>query len=241
MTAPLNQFGENKHMKKFNIRVFLALAIFSMMAGTASAQFEVLSSGGDCALCLRKAGDTLTGTLAFSGSGKLATSFPIAVGSGTAVGTIDSTYKTFISGSGVGNTADTNNDALWTLTAIPANTFTANGDALVLTLSMKAGATGNNKNLGVTVGGTQVTTANTTANAVSGVVTITISRVDATHVNVFIGAAFANITLGASSINLAVADLTANTLAVVVTGASPTTGAANDMVLYSGTAQFRKN
>lgn len=161
------------------------------------------------------------------------------LGSGSASVKIDGTYATFTSATGVGNGADATDDALWTLTAIPANTFTANGDTLLLTLGMKTGATANNKRVGVTVGGTQVNTNNTSANNVTFGAVIMITRVSATAVNVFIMCS-GGVGAYGSSINMAVADLTANTLAIVVTGASPTSSAANDVVLYSGIARITK-
>ena len=160
-----------------------------------------------------------------------------SVGAGTATATVSGTYAKFVSAAGVGNGADTTDDALWTLTPIPANTFTANGDALILTLSMNFGATGNNKRIGVTVGGTQISTGTNNGSGTDIPAWIYIARVDATHVNVQITAPGI---LGAHSYNLVVANLTTNTLAVVVTGASPTTGAANDVVLYIGVAEFKK-
>ena len=178
---------------------------------------------------LATVGGTLTGPLLLS------------VGSGTTTVRAGGTYAKFVSGAGVGNGADLTNDALWTLTAIPLNTFTANGDALILTLSLAAGATANNKAMGLTVGGTSITTPVFIVNGVSFVTTATITRVDSTHVNVFLSGTPSGGTNvpPVSSVNLVVADLTANTLAVVVTGASPTTGAAGDVKLFSGVAEFK--
>lgn len=194
---------------------------------------------GPCALCLKTTGGTMTGTISFSGSGMLASATPIAIGSGTATGTLGGTYAKFSSGTGVGNGADTTDDPLWTLTSIPANTFTSNGDALILTLHFHAGATGNNKRVGVTVSSTQVNTGTLTYNNIPFIATIMIVRVDSTHVNVLL-AITGNTATSNDSLNLAVSDLTANTLALVVTGASQTTGAANDVKLYSGLAEFKK-
>lgn len=154
---------------------------------------------------------------------------------GTSTATRD---QKMVSATGVGNTAATTDDPVWTLTSIPAGTFTANADTLYIRLELKTAANGNNKRFGVTVGGTQVNTANTTANAVSMFGFVTIRRVDATHVNVHAASSIGG--TGGSSINLAVADLSANALAIVITAASPTTGAANDVILLGGTAKFEK-
>lgn len=167
----------------------------------------------------------------------LAGTFATSIGTGTAKANIAGTYAKFVSGTGVGNGADATDDVLWSLTAIPANSFTANGDALVLTLSFVTATNANNKRVGLTVGGTQVNTGTRGANAESSVLNATITRVDATHVNVVIGMGGL---MGGSSLNLVVSDLTTNTLAVNVTGASPTSSAANDVKLYSGVADFKK-
>lgn len=203
-------------------------------------------AGGSGSLLLRAAPAGATGTAADTMMTRMTvapTNTSVAIGTGTATATIGGTYAKFVSGTGVGNGADTTDDALWTLTAIPANSFTANGDALVLTLTYGTGATANNKRFGVTVGGTQINTGGVTWNTVDSVMAATITRVDATHVNVAMSGAAAGSTAGTATSagkNIIVADLTANTLAIVVTGASYTTGAANDVKLYSGIAEFKK-
>lgn len=165
---------------------------------------------------------------------------PVAnLGSGLGSGKISAVYATTVSAAGVGNTAATTDDPLWTLTALPANTLTTAGDALVFTLELRTAATANNKRIGITVGGNQVNTNTTSANAVHFGGRITVRFVDATHVNVQIictGGAGCH----GGSYNLAVADVTANTLALVVTGASPTTGAAGDVLLMGGQVNIVK-
>ena len=183
---------------------------------------------------INTAGAAIVGkTITFTWDNTAAKWFPPAYGG---------VYAKFVSGVGVGNGADLTNDALWTLPPVPVNTFSTNGDALVLTLSLMTGATANNKTMGLTVGGTQITTPTTIMNNLSTVTTATITRVDSTHVNVFVsGIPTGGANLGPiSSVNLVVADLTANTLAVVVTGSSPTTGAAGDMKLFSGVAEIKQ-
>jgi hypothetical protein len=192
-------------------------------AGLAMGIGQTIAWGGDTAI-----------SRAYAGTPK------ISVGTGTATANIGGTYAKFVSGTGVGNGANTTNDPLWTLTPIPANTFTANGDALVLTLGIGLGATANNKAVGCTVGGTQVTGSLISYNGWGGIVTVTITRVDSTHLNVFMGGTLGNQVVFITSLNLAVADVTTNTLAVVVTGASPTTGAAGDVKLFSGLADLKK-
>jgi hypothetical protein len=208
----------------------LTLLLLLFLASVASADVvrPTLSRALADALYCKLTGCTMTGAMT------LASGSTVKLGSGTASGTISGVYAKMVSATGVGNTAATSDDPLWTLTPIPANTLTANGEAIVLTLVFLTGATGNNKRWGITVGGTQVNTSNTTGNGLPFVQFMIISRVDATHVNVFIGS------LAGSSVNLLVADLTANALALVVTGASPTTGAANDVKLMTGIAEIKR-
>lgn len=164
----------------------------------------------------------------------------VQAGTGTGTARVGGTYASFVSGTGVGNVG-AGDDALWTLPSLPANTLAANGDRIEIIAEVATAANANNKNVGVTVGGTQITTTgNTAANNGNLRVAIGIVRVDATHVNVHLLAMNqGTTTLGNRSVNLAVSDLSANTLALVVTGASPTTGAANDVLLYSGIAEFK--
>jgi hypothetical protein len=209
-------------------KLTLLLLVFLASVASADVVRPTLSRALADALYCKLTGCTMTGAVVLtSGS-------TVKLGTGTAVGTIPGVYAKFVSAAGVGNTAATTDDPLWTLTPIPANTLTANGDSVVLTLFILTGATANNKRWGVTVGGTQVNTSNTTGNALPFVQFMVITRVDATHVNVVIGS------LAGSSVNLLVADLTANALALVVTGASPTTGAANDVKLMSGVAEIKR-
>jgi hypothetical protein len=204
------------------------------------AQCSTTNGAVDSRLILGSDGTlTVTNTIVATLSGKLASAFPVAMGTGTGTSTVGGTYAKFVSSAGVGNGADLTNDPVWTLTSIPANSFTANGDALVLTLGYKTGATVNNKTVGLTVGGFQNTSNALNASAQSGLVTWTVQRVDATHVHVFVTGTI-NTGFGSSNLNVAVADLTTNSLAIVVTAASPTTGAANDMVLYTGLAEWKK-
>lgn len=148
-------------------------------------------------------------------------------------------YAGFASAAGVGNGAGTSDTAVWTLTSIPAGTLATAGDGVLIHLGLKTASNGNAKRIGVTVGGSQVNTTTTTASNNTGVGEILINRVDDTHVNVIVVGNFAA-TISVLSANLVVASLTANTLDVIVTTASPTTGAANDMVLYSGDALILK-
>lgn len=149
------------------------------------------------------------------------------------------TYAKFVSGTGVGNGADTTQDALWTLTPIPANTFTANGDVLILTLSLLTASNANNKSPSLNIGGAPATSPPiVTWNGVGVIFLATITRINATTVLVCF--TLTSTTGTASRLtSISVSDLTTNTLAVVVTGASPTTGAANDWLLFGGIAEFK--
>lgn len=149
-------------------------------------------------------------------------------------------YAKFVSGSGVGNAADTTNDTLWAIPALPAGTLASNGDSLVIDLVYQTGATGNNKNIGFTVNATQVNSSVITWNANSIVGRAILTRVDSTHVNFGFTITGQSGATSNATLNLVVADLTANTISVTCTGTSGTTGAANDVKLYSGIADIKK-
>ena len=208
-------------MRRLTIAVLLFLALVTPVAA------DVTFMGSPCADCLRVTGGAMTGPLRLpAGSTTTPTYKPTL------------TLQTFVSATGVGNGADLTDDPLWTLTPIPANTLATNGDAIVITTQAHTTANANNKVFGVTIGGTQVNSNPVSSNNARLSGSIVIVRVDATHVHVtllYIGYS----TMVGESFNVAVANLATNTLAIVVTGASPVTGAANDVKLYSGVAEWK--
>lgn len=137
------------------------------------------------------------------------------------------------SGAGIGNGADTTQDVLFTY-SIPAGTFAIPGKSVLVTTSGSWSATGNQKHSMITVNGTlMIEKPTTTTSNISYNLELEITVVDSTHINVK-GTGTANVLIIAkTSPNFVVADLTTNALVINSVGASPTTGAANDVVAYT--------
>lgn len=140
----------------------------------------------------------------------------------------------------VGNGANTTDDTLF-LYNLPANSFDANGRALKVFAYGTFAANGNNKAVKLWVASTNVLT--------TGVVTqsggwwqmeMLITRSAAS--NQFIAARGFLSVLGPGAVvgpeNSFTAEPDTGAIAVYVTGASPTTGAANDVVAYGMLAEF---
>ncbi len=135
---------------------------------------------------------------------------------------------------GVGNGADTTDDTLFTYT-LPAGSLATNGDSISV---IAFGVVANNANLKQIrfwfAGTTMFSTGAVTSSNASWVCQMTVTRVDATHVNaagwILVGSVLSNVNAAS---NQAVADLSANTSVVKVTGASTFTGAANDVLGYA--------
>jgi hypothetical protein len=137
------------------------------------------------------------------------------------------------SASGVGNAADTTDDTLHTY-SLPLNSLSANGKFVWVSFSFHLASNGNDKRAKMWCAGTAIAdTGVLTANNVDGFCWAKIIRIDSTHVS---GVGVFLIT-GLNPIvtvtpNLVVANLTTNNSIIKSTGASPTTGAANDVVGY---------
>jgi hypothetical protein len=137
------------------------------------------------------------------------------------------------SSAGVGNAADTSDDTLFTY-SLPSNAMASNGNSVRVRASGTTAANGNNKRVKLWFAGTAIVDSQViTANAKNWMIEMEITRLDSTHVS-----AIGSFTVdGAASVlgfqsNLAVSDLTANASIIKSTGASPTTGAANDVKGY---------
>lgn len=144
-----------------------------------------------------------------------------------------------ISAVGVGNGADTTNDVLFTF-SVPLNTLSYNGASLRIFAYGKTGANTNNKRIRLTFAGSEIFTTNTiTSNNIDYILEADITRIDATHVScaVKLGRSGANV-LTSVVPNLAVADLTSNASVLALTGASLTSGVANDVIGYGMLTEF---
>ncbi len=145
------------------------------------------------------------------------------------------------SSAGIGNTADTNDDTLFTYT-LPINALNTNGKSLRGIANGHFATNGNNKRVKFFFAGTAIADSGVvTSNNVDWTCTFELARIDSTHVSA-VGVFTAN---GVASVvtvtpNLVVADLTANTSIVKITGASPTTGAANDVLGYQMRTRFEQ-
>lgn len=143
------------------------------------------------------------------------------------------------SSSGVGNTADTNDDTLFTYT-LPSNSMSANGKSVRAIATGHFATNANSKRVKMWFAGTAI--------ADSGVLTLSnvdwkceieVTRIDATHVSCvgrFTGSNVADVITVTA--NLVVSDLTANTSIIKTTGASTIVGAANDILSYMQRTEF---
>jgi len=137
------------------------------------------------------------------------------------------------SATGVGNTADTNDDTLFTY-SLPSNSMSGNGKSVRVLASGHFATTANAKRVKLWFAGAVI--------ADSGAVTLSnvdwradmeVTRIDATHVScvgTFMGSNVAAVVTVTP--NQAVSDLTANASIVKVSGSSTIAGAANDILGY---------
>lgn len=155
------------------------------------------------------------------------------IGSGTATGSFNVVYDKQVSAAGVGNGADTTDDPLFTIPTIPANTLDLNGDQILVRGEISTAANANTKAIGVLFQAVQVTTATCVCNNAKMIYEARITRVDATHVNIFMfGTVSGGNFIAGSVVNQAVSDLSSATSILKVTGSSPVTGAASDVLGY---------
>jgi hypothetical protein len=164
-------------------------------------------------------------------------------GSGTQTFLGNGRIDTQTSTGGIGNTAATTDDTIFTYT-LPANSMSANGNTARVTFGGSTAANGNNKTVKIWFGGIVVlSTGVITANNAEFSGWVEITRLSATKIQahgMFVSSngttsinALADVTL-----NQTVSDLTTNTSIIKFTGASPTTGAANDVIGYSMFTHF---
>lgn len=189
------------------------------------------------------AGFKLTGLGAAAAAGD-AVRYEQALLAGTGAGTIASSglINSQTSAVGIGNGADLTDDTLFTYN-LPLNSLSANGKTVHVHAWGVMGAGTNNKTLKPWFAGVDLIPANLAANGFNGLswtMDWTITRVDATHVSVSVLAQVHQVAPYIKSFsNQAVADLTANASIIKVTGASPTSGVAGDVVAYGMTVTFK--
>lgn len=161
------------------------------------------------------------------------------MGSGSGVMTNIGRANAQTSSGGIGNTAATTDDTLFTY-SLPLNSLDANGKSVRGIASGHFASNGNNKQVKFWFAGTAVAdSAVVTHNNVDWQCDIEVTRIDATHVSC-VGRFSASGTADVITVtaNLVVSDLTSNASVIKITGASPTTGAANDVLGYQMRTEF---
>ncbi len=137
------------------------------------------------------------------------------------------------SATGIGNSADTLDAVLFTYT-LPANRLAADGDSVRVIATGHFAANSNDKLVKPWFAGNAISDAVLTGgNDVDWVCELEIVRIDATHVSARGELRPYGLVAQLKVFpNLVVADLTATASVIEITGASPTTGAANDVLGY---------
>lgn len=133
---------------------------------------------------------------------------------------------------GVGNAADTTDDVLFTYT-LPANALDKAGRAITITAIGKLAANGNNKTIKIFFGATVVATSGVvTGNATGWQLQADVSKVGAAGANTQIGQGQSIVGTAHGGVNVPVAptEVESGAIVIKVTGASGTTGAANDVL-----------
>lgn len=141
---------------------------------------------------------------------------------------------------GIGNGADATDDTLFTY-SLTANSFDSNVRSIRVRAYGKTAANANNKQVKLWFAGTTIVDSGVIAlNNSSWSIEMEITRIDATHVSCIAtwsdnGLATADVN---ATLNLVVADLSANGSIVKVTGASTVAAAANDVLGYGMKVNF---
>jgi DNA-directed RNA polymerase subunit H (RpoH/RPB5) len=145
----------------------------------------------------------------------------------------DDRVKTLhVSTTQVGNDANTNEKTLWTY-SLPANTLNADGKGVRITVFGIVASNTNNKALSVAFGSTSTPIlSSVAANNGSWRIVIDVLRVSATAqvMDVFGNVRAASLDTQVVTV-LAPGETLVNTVVIKVIGQSPTTGAANDVVV----------
>lgn len=140
---------------------------------------------------------------------------------------------------GVGNAADATDDTLFTYT-LPAKAMLLDGQRVKVRAAVSTAANGNNKTFKIFFGNNVVISSGVvTHNAQNGYIEAEITRLSSTAICA-VGSYVSNGTAAVVSVTTTAvaADLLANTTDIRVTGASPTTAAANDCKAYSMRVNF---
>jgi hypothetical protein len=156
----------------------------------------------------------------------------IAGGSTTGLFAGEGNLSSQLSVAGIGNGADTTDDVLFTYT-LPAGALDVQGRAITITAYGKLGATANNKNVKLWFGATVVATTGVVATNTGGwQLQADVAKVGAAGSNTQIaqGQNIVAATHGGVNIPPAPTEVESGPIVIKVTGASSTTGAANDVL-----------
>ncbi len=149
-----------------------------------------------------------------------------AVGTGTLLpmGTISAQFSV----AGIGNGADLTDDTLFTYT-LPANSLDTVGRGIIVETFGKFATNGNNKVVKIFFGSLSYTSGTQTGSAVGWYSRLELWK-QASNVQIASGRGAAGATSFATSLPLNGSEADTNTVVIKVTGASPTTGAASDVL-----------
>ena len=212
----------------------LTLTSTLTMSGTAAnialGSNYISNDGTDAGLSFNASNNaTLSGTLTVTDAAIL--SGGVRVGTGTAVALVQGPVSSQVSSSGVGNGADATDDTLFTYT-LPLNSLGTNTRSITAISWGGLAANGNSKTIKWWFDGVAVLTRTVTTNNAPWKATLTVTRVDSTHISVEAFCADQGGTFTVNTLaNQVVSDLGANNVIVKITGASGSS-AANDVVAY---------
>ena len=146
----------------------------------------------------------------------LSLTFPTPLGN--SIGTTESTFISFI---------------------LPANSLSQDGQSITIYTSGHFASNGNDKRVRINLLNTPLLDSGiVTLNNVDWVSTLQLVRINTTHISTSSVFLSTNTSIVKNTSNLTILDLTLNTLQVTLTGSSPTTGAANDVLVSLGIMDY---
>jgi hypothetical protein len=148
----------------------------------------------------------------------------VGTGSFAPMGRINSQFSV----AGIGNAADLTDDTLFTF-ALPASSLDVVGRGVIVEAFGKFAANGNNKTVKIFFGSAVVTSGVQVGNNVGWRLRLELYK-QASNVQIGSGWGQAGTTVFAVPVPINGAEADTNTITIKVTGASPTTGAANDVL-----------
>lgn len=158
-------------------------------------------------------------------------------GSGTGTYSPQGDLNHQLSIAGVGNGADTTDDTLFSF-SLPAASFDANGRGVVVETWGKFASNGNNKTVKVFFGSSVVFSTGVVTNNNTGWFMRLVVRRSGPNTQLASAFGFAGTTVIAPPIPVAGSETDTGAITIKVTGASPTIGAANDVLANAFSVSF---